>query len=117
MWGQNAGLTAASLNNFVGSRLQTIQQYLEDLHDLKNGWIASNGSAGVQALPEAAGGTQITSADAATMISAVADMDSLWSVFYGNATVANGGAVTVSAGTGHDFSAFAKQGSGFAPHN
>jgi len=116
-WGQNSLLTAASLNGYVGSRLQQIMQALEDLNDLNNGWLASNGSAGVQALPAAAGGSQISAGDAATMISAVGDMSSLWSVFYGNASISVNGTITKAASTGHDFSAFAKQGSGFAPHS
>ncbi len=116
-WGQNAQLTATSLNNFVGNRIQSIIQALEDLNDFHTGWAASNGANGVEALPAAVGGSQITQGDANTLLSAVADMASLWSVFYGNATIANGGAVTVSAGTGHDFSAFAKQGAGLAPHS
>ena len=116
-WGQNSTLTAQSLNIYVGQRFQQLQQILEDLHDLNSGWIAANGSAGVQALPAASGGSQITSGDATTMLSALTDADHLWSIYHGNGSVASNGTVTISNSTGYNFDQFIKQGAGFAPHS
>jgi hypothetical protein len=109
-WGPNANLNANALNNWL-ARMQQVQAALEDFNDFNSGWLASNGAAVLEAAP-----FSYSTTDAGSLVSAMGDMASLYSVANGNSTIASGGAVTVSAGNGHNFWAFAKLGIGFSPH-
>jgi hypothetical protein len=102
--GLTANVTAQSFNQQVGALVLNLQIALAQIQEMQT-YIASIGSAGIQALPAATGGSQIISGDAATVVSAFTDLNAFASVYAGTETVSNG---SYAAATGYNFNQFAK---------
>jgi hypothetical protein len=74
--GLTASLTAQQYQLQQGTLCATFMAILDQIDELK-AFNDAQGAAGLAALPAAAGNTQITTGDANTMISAVANMKSV----------------------------------------
>lgn len=107
-WGKNANVNKQYIDTFIGNNLAALRQALENLNDFNMYGLTPEG--GQTWLT----GLGYTSGDASQLAAATGDMVSLYSVYFGNATIASGGAITVSSGTGHNFDLNAKLGAGIA---
>jgi hypothetical protein len=96
--GLRATLTKSQIDQDFGSDLATVRNALNRLKARYDSWWAPYGGAGYLALPGGA-----VQADADDLGTAITEAINLWNVMNGNALVASGGAVTVVAGTGHNF--------------
>lgn len=96
--GLRATLTKSQVDQDFGSDLATIRNALNRLKARYDSYWAPYGSSNYLTL---AGGA--IQADADELNSAIGEGVSLWNILHGNATVAVGGAITVSADSGHDF--------------
>lgn len=96
--GLRATLTKAQVDQDFGSDIANIRNSLNRIKHRYDSYWAPYGSSNYLTL---AGGA--VQADADELNSAITETLNLYQVITGNATIANGGALTVSAGTGHDF--------------
>jgi hypothetical protein len=97
---ENAQTASTKIGNAVVN-LKTALRVIQQIQV----WLAANGAAGLQALPAAGGGSQISSGDAATIVSAFTDLNAFASVYAGTETVSNN---SYAAATGYNFDQFAK---------
>ena len=96
--GLTANLTAQQYQTIQGNICQAFMTLAAQVAELK-AFNDAQGGAGLQALPAASGGTQITSGDASTMISAISNLSSVFTVAQGTGTI----------GTASDYTTFVKQ--------
>jgi hypothetical protein len=103
--GIGASMTAQSFNSQVGNIVIQLKKALSNIQQMQL-WIAANGVAGIEGLPAAGGGTQISTGDANTIVTAFTDLQAFANVYVGTETVSSG---AYAPGTGYDFDQFAKQ--------
>jgi hypothetical protein len=111
-WGQNATVSLAYINSYVGTRIAQLRQALEDLNDFNTYYLTPIGGAtGLEAAP-----ISMAAGDATQLAACIGDIVSLYSVYFGNASIAANGTITLSPGTGHNFDLNTKLGAGIAIH-